>query len=238
MKKKAKRRLLVGLIVTAQILVQMPVVYATESDEVNEIEAQNEGEDDIENVDDEGSGGEDNTVNGGEEGSDGADDIVNGGDEGSDGENIIGTDNLENVTVTSSPIPDTTTGTGDANPEASLLPTENAGEIFYTVKFVDSITEEEIASVPVKSGESAEAPTEVPTHEGYEFKGWDAEAKDVTGDMTVKALYEAVVIEDEEDNEVQSPEYSEESSGVSLSADAGVIPEGTSLSVSSLGDTK
>ena len=48
--------------------------------------------------------------------------------------------------VVPSPTPDTTTGTGDANPEASPLPTENAGEIFYTVKFVDSITEEEIAS--------------------------------------------------------------------------------------------
>ena len=60
--------------------------------------------------------------------------------------------------VVPSPTPDTTTGTGDANPEASPLPTENAGEIFYTVKFVDSITEEEIASVSVKSGEALVSP--------------------------------------------------------------------------------
>ncbi len=62
-------------------------------------------------------------------------------------------------------------------------------KVEYTVTFVDGLTKETIVTVKVEEGKAATAP-EAPVHEGYTFKGWDKEFTNVTGDLTVTALYE------------------------------------------------
>ena len=61
----------------------------------------------------------------------------------------------------------------------------------YTVTFVgkDGKT---IFTDKVKEGDAATAP-EVPEVPGWEFTGWDKDFSNVTGDMTVKALYKEIV---------------------------------------------
>jgi hypothetical protein len=57
----------------------------------------------------------------------------------------------------------------------------------YTVQFVDydgTVLKEET----VESGQAATAPAD-PAREGYTFTGWDADFSEVTGDLTVTALY-------------------------------------------------
>ena len=62
--------------------------------------------------------------------------------------------------------------------------------VVYTVTFVDydgSI----IAEVKVEEGKSAVKPND-PIREGYAFIGWDKSFDNVTSDLTVTALYEAI----------------------------------------------
>ena len=61
------------------------------------------------------------------------------------------------------------------------------GEI-YTVTFVDQ-KDNIIREVYVKEGKTAGAP-KAPEVKGYKFVGWDKDLKNVTSDMTVKAVYE------------------------------------------------
>ena len=64
----------------------------------------------------------------------------------------------------------------------------------YTVTFL-GFNDVLIASVKVKEGEAAQAP-EAPAVEGYEFKGWDTDFTNVQSDLTVRAIYEKIVIID------------------------------------------
>ena len=64
----------------------------------------------------------------------------------------------------------------------------------YTVTFVDGLTNETIATVTVEEGKDVEFP-EAPVHEGYEFKGWDKDGKNITADTTITALYEEIAAE-------------------------------------------
>ena len=68
---------------------------------------------------------------------------------------------------------------------------ENA-PVTFTVKFVDW-NEDVLKTETVRKGSGATAPAD-PTRDGYVFKGWDKAFDNVTGDMTVTAVYEEVVI--------------------------------------------
>ena len=61
----------------------------------------------------------------------------------------------------------------------------------YTVKFV-GLNGEVLSEQQVVEGESAKAP-EAPALEGFVFKGWDKEFANVTTDLTITAIYEALV---------------------------------------------
>ena len=58
----------------------------------------------------------------------------------------------------------------------------------HTVTFVDGVTGEMISTVTVEHGKDAELPTE-PEHEGYIFKGWDSDGKNIVADTTITAQY-------------------------------------------------
>ena len=58
----------------------------------------------------------------------------------------------------------------------------------FTVKFVDW-NEDVLKTETVRKGSGATAPAD-PTRDGYVFKGWDKAFDNVTGDMTVTAVYE------------------------------------------------
>ena len=60
--------------------------------------------------------------------------------------------------------------------------------VYHTVAFIDGLTDEVIASVPVVDGDAAEAP-EPPVHEGYSFSHWDADFSCVHEDINVVAVY-------------------------------------------------
>ena len=64
---------------------------------------------------------------------------------------------------------------------------ENA-PVTFTVKFVDW-NEDVLKTETVRKGSGATAPAD-PTRDGYVFKGWDKAFDNVTGDMTVTAVYE------------------------------------------------
>jgi len=61
----------------------------------------------------------------------------------------------------------------------------------YTVSFV-GFDGADLGSQTVEHGAAATAP-EAPVVEGFEFKGWDVAFDNVTGDLTVSAIYEEVV---------------------------------------------
>ena len=67
------------------------------------------------------------------------------------------------------------------------------------VKKYDVVFKDENGNVlkteTVKEGESATAPN-APTKDGYNFVGWDKDFTNVTGNLEIKPLYEAIVIED------------------------------------------
>ena len=85
---------------------------------------------------------------------------------------------------------------------------------YYTVTFVDNLLGGTIAEVQVEEGHAATAPA-APVHEGYTFTGWSADFSNVTGDMTVYALYQintytlTINYVDEGGNEV-APTYTAE----------------------------
>ncbi|HHW31844.1 MAG TPA: InlB B-repeat-containing protein, partial [Clostridiaceae bacterium] len=59
----------------------------------------------------------------------------------------------------------------------------------YTVTFIDW-DGTVIKTQEVEYGKGATAPEEDPTREGYTFKGWDRPFDNITGNITVKALYQ------------------------------------------------
>ncbi len=64
--------------------------------------------------------------------------------------------------------------------------------VTYTVTFVDDL-ENVFDTQTVVSGNAATAP-EVPVRYGYTFKGWDKDFSNVTGDLTVTAIYEPIKV--------------------------------------------
>ena len=70
----------------------------------------------------------------------------------------------------------------------------------YKVVFFDTIAEKNIAEVVVEENKAAEAPKEIPEHEGYKFKEWSEDFRKITKDITVKTVYEEIK-EEKTDNE-------------------------------------
>ena len=64
---------------------------------------------------------------------------------------------------------------------------------YYTVTFVDGLTNEVIEAQQVEEGTDA-TPPEAPAHAGYEFIGWDGDYTNVTGNVTITAQYQEIVI--------------------------------------------
>ncbi|MDR1798372.1 MAG: InlB B-repeat-containing protein, partial [Bifidobacteriaceae bacterium] len=64
-------------------------------------------------------------------------------------------------------------------------------EVFYTVKFVDH-DGKVLSSQQVVEGGAAKAPAN-PTWTGHTFSGWDKDFSNITGDLTVTALYDQVL---------------------------------------------
>ena len=71
----------------------------------------------------------------------------------------------------------------------------------YNVRFVDGMTDDNLKTEIVAHGKGATAP-DAPTHDGYEFIGWDREFDNITEDITVKALYREI----KKEPEVKQPE--------------------------------
>lgn len=66
----------------------------------------------------------------------------------------------------------------------------DSSKVLYTVTFMDGSSV--FATVQVPYGEAAKAPG-TPSREGYKFVGWNGSLSNVTGDMTVSALFEELV---------------------------------------------
>ncbi|MBO4562863.1 MAG: InlB B-repeat-containing protein [Clostridia bacterium] len=85
----------------------------------------------------------------------------------------------------------TFSGWDPATPPVIMGPTTITARytaLIYRVRFMDSITGEQISRVFVHYGESAEAP-EPPEHDGYEFVCWDQDFSFVTQSMDVYTIY-------------------------------------------------
>ena len=66
----------------------------------------------------------------------------------------------------------------------------DSSKVLYTVTFMDGSSV--FATVQVPYGEAAKAPG-TPSREGYKFVGWNGSLSNVTGNMTVSALFEELV---------------------------------------------
>ena len=66
----------------------------------------------------------------------------------------------------------------------------DSSKVLYTVTFMDGSSV--FATVQVPYGEAAVAPG-TPSREGYKFVGWNGSLSNVTGDMTVSAIFEELV---------------------------------------------
>ena len=66
----------------------------------------------------------------------------------------------------------------------------DSSKVLYTVTFMDGSSV--FATVRVPYGETAKAPG-TPSREGYKFVGWNGSLSNVTGDVTVSALFEELV---------------------------------------------
>ena len=62
-------------------------------------------------------------------------------------------------------------------------------KVLYTVAFMDG--DSVLAKVRVPYGETAKYPNATPVRPGYKFVGWNGSLSNVTGDVTVSALFEA-----------------------------------------------
>ena len=71
---------------------------------------------------------------------------------------------------------------GDSKPETPITKK-------YTVKFLNEDGTQIGDVQEIEEGKSAVAPAN-PTKEGYTFKGWDKDFRNVTSDMEVKAIFE------------------------------------------------
>ena len=60
--------------------------------------------------------------------------------------------------------------------------------VYYTVEFVDGVTDEVIDTQSVAAGEDAEPPVP-PVHEGYTFKEWDGDYTAISRFTTITAVY-------------------------------------------------
>lgn len=60
--------------------------------------------------------------------------------------------------------------------------------LYYTVEFVDGVTDEVIDTQSVAAGEDAEPPVP-PVHEGYTFKEWDGDYTAISRFTTITAVY-------------------------------------------------
>ena len=194
------KRFLIGMLIAAQVLVQTPV-YAMESDtaESGEDVVVEETIEEVEEVIEEEAVIEESSG-----ASEESSEIIE--ESTSEAEEVIEEEATEDLEGVEGIPPVTATGAEEEDTEAPLSE-ENVAEVTFVVKFIDSISEEEIASVAVVEGSAAEAPAEVPTHEGYEFTGWDCSFEAVTGDLVVKALYEEIEEEQRKTKEGVIYEY-------------------------------
>ena len=92
--------------------------------------------------------------------------------------------------------------------------------VYYTVTFTDGLGNT-LKTEKVESGRPATAPA-APKRDGHRFKGWDRDFAKVTGDMTVKALWEK--------NAAPAPEP-EPAPGPSPSPDNDKEPAGASFKI-------
>lgn len=61
----------------------------------------------------------------------------------------------------------------------------------HTVTFVDGLTQETISTTEVEHGGDV-TPPDAPSHEGYEFTGWDGNVKNIIEDGIVTAIYKEI----------------------------------------------
>ena len=91
---------------------------------------------------------------------------------------------------------------GESEQADESLEEENNIETF-TVSFIDTVDDAVFESFEVKSGESVETLPTAPEHEGYSFKCYEGNYKDVNKNEEVKAIYEKTGVETE-DNEINA----------------------------------
>ena len=101
--------------------------------------------------------------------------------------------------------------------ELEDIEAEDASATYEEKTFVvtfDSDGGSEVESQEVEDGETAEKP-EDPTKEGFTFKGWQLDGEDfdfstpITGDITLKAVWEEVKEEEPEEPEEPTPDEDE-----------------------------
>lgn len=64
----------------------------------------------------------------------------------------------------------------------------------YTVKFVDSLTNEVISEAAITYGENVTEFPAPPVHEGYEFTRWNHDGKNISEDTEIRALYSKITV--------------------------------------------
>ncbi|NLB61657.1 MAG: hypothetical protein GX802_04445 [Clostridiales bacterium] len=62
----------------------------------------------------------------------------------------------------------------------------------YNVSFVDGVTGLEFENISVDAGTILSVLPDVPTHEGYEFKGWDYDGEPINNDTVITAEYNVI----------------------------------------------
>lgn len=255
MRKRVLQTVLVSGLIAAQVVLQFPtVVYAESGEEVQTEVASTSGAT-------EGTSGADEGTSVSSEGTSGTDEGMSGststGAEGSESNEVAGgttaegsesesSDSNEANTGESSESSEGTSGSvgensGDTSDTSETGSTESA-ELTYKVTFKDSLDETFEVVVEVEENASAEAP-EAPEHEGYAFVEWDADFSSVTEDMTVTAQYEEVVATPVLRSPLRSPAggtspaysktYNDSYGSVTFEAEAGIIPDGANITLSS-----
>ena len=251
MRKRVLQTVLISGLVAAQVVLQFPtVVYAESGEEVQTEVASTSGATEGTSGADEGTSGSTEGTSGADEGTSGSDEGTSGSTgasaEGSESNEAAGgtttegsdsesSDSNEANTGKSSESSEGTSGSvgensGDTSDTSETGSTESA-ELTYKVTFKDSLDETFEVVVEVEENASAEAP-EAPEHEGYAFVEWDSDFSSVTEDMTVTAQYEEVVATPVLRSPLRSPAggsspaFNQTYDGVTVEAEAGVIPDG------------